>query len=149
MSNPNSKLGSIHWNGLEGVDLGHLALPRKRCCSRRRNKAKDGWREKEGGGGIVCKNKKSQMRKQTSAGCPRALGLEADALSSARPVRTLPWACRINRVARFFSPFSRNTLQPDPTYALTAGSAEGEMRPFTEGISDLCEFFSRSGRESV
>ena len=37
-----------------------------------------------------CKNKKSPMRKQTSAGCPRALGLEADALSSARPVRTLP-----------------------------------------------------------
>ena len=73
------------------MDLGHLALPRKRdAVPEGETKPRMGGGRGRAGEGIFCKNKKSPMRKQTSAGGPRALGLEADALSSARPVRTLP-----------------------------------------------------------
>lgn len=83
------------------------------------------------------------MKKQTSAGCPRALGLEADALSSARPVRTLPcpWACRINRSALIFFPFLKKTPSSLTLPTLTAGSAEGEMRPFAGNFLTSVNFF--------
>ena len=71
--------------------MGILVCPERKMLFPK-GKQSQGWAEGEGerGEGIFCKNKKSRMKKQTSTGCPRALGLEADALSSARPVRTLP-----------------------------------------------------------
>lgn len=54
--------------------------------------------------------------------------LEADSVSSARTVRTLSHHrhAEATEVLWFF--LFKNVLQPDPTYAHTTGSGEGEMR---------------------
>ena len=86
MSSPNSKLGPVHWRGWRGrVDLGHLALPRKKdAVPEGETKPRMGGGRGRAGEGIFCKNKSfaNEETDQTSAGCPRALGLEADAVFS-------------------------------------------------------------------
>ena len=59
MSSPNSKLGPVHWRGLRGrVDLGHLALPRKKdAVPKGETKPGMGGGRGRTGEGIFCKNK--------------------------------------------------------------------------------------------
>lgn len=83
----------------------------------------------DGTGRGFCKNKSLEWRNRPVLAAPRSPGLKADPAFSARPVRTLSRHrhAEATEVLWFF--LFKNVLQADPTtYALTAGSAEGEMR---------------------
>lgn len=63
--------------------MGILLCPERKMLFPK-GKQSQGWAEGEGEQGreSSAKIKLSRMKKQTSAGCPRALGLEADAVFS-------------------------------------------------------------------
>lgn len=86
-------------------------------------------------GEILKKKKKVQIRNEETAQAWLPLGhwAEADSVTSARPVSTpCPASGRQQQQPRFdFFFLFRNGLLSDPTYAFSAGLAEGKMRAST------------------
>ena len=153
MSSPNSKLGPVHWNGLEGVgSWASWSAQKERCCSRRGNKAKDGRRERESGGReSSAKIKSREWRNRPAPAAPghwdwRLMLCLQPGLLGPCPA---PGHAESTGVLWFFFPFLKKRPPAWPYLRSNCRVSRGWNETIRREFPDFCEFFSRSGRESV